>query len=190
MALRREVRRPSTRPAAWDPAQLHRAFPCAHGLATVVVAAVIRARLLRRLPSSSSSFLSWFFGPSLQPRYRPSALLRPLLTSLPLSWKRSPQVRYRICPLAPPGSTGCVWMIFGLCCSGPACRPRPASLPVRLPTVESLLRASFSFASRLRLAFRYGCHHRLRLAPFIQLDSAHAGHTPRPTPSSAFCTLA
>ena len=59
----------------------------------------------------------------------------------------------------------------------PACRPHPASLPVRVPTVEGLLPASFSFTSRLRLAVRYGCHHRLRLAPFIQLDSAHAGHT-------------
>src|SRR5450759_2194446 len=68
-------------------------------------------------------------------------------------------------------------MTFGLCCSQPACRPHPASLPIRIPTVEGLLRASFSFASRLRLAFRYGCRHRLRLAPFIQQDSAHAGHT-------------
>src|ERR1700692_3746249 len=68
-------------------------------------------------------------------------------------------------------------MTFGLRCPEPACRPHQASLPVRVPTVESLLRASFSFTSRLRLAFRYGCRHRLRLAPFIQLDSAHAGHT-------------
>src|SRR4051812_40081127 len=68
-------------------------------------------------------------------------------------------------------------MTFGLRCSQPACRPHPASLPVRVPAVESLLRASFSFASRLRLAFRYGYRHRLRLAPFIQQDSAHAGHT-------------
>ena len=36
----------------------------------------------------------------------------------------------------------------------------------------------------LRLALRYGCRHRPRLAPFIQLDSAHAGHTRRGTPSS------
>src|SRR5882757_5690958 len=43
-------------------------------------------------------------------------------------------------------------MIFGLRCSGTACRPHPASLPVRVPTVESLPSASFSFASRLRLA--------------------------------------
>src|SRR5450631_4325691 len=68
-------------------------------------------------------------------------------------------------------------MTFGFCCSQPACRPRPASLPVRVPTVESLLSASFSFPSRLRLAVRYGYRHRFRLAPFIQLDSAHAGHT-------------
>jgi hypothetical protein len=68
-------------------------------------------------------------------------------------------------------------MNFGLRCSQPACRPHPASLPVRVPAVESLLRASFSFTSRLRLAFRYGYHHRFRLAPFIQRDSAHAGHT-------------
>jgi hypothetical protein len=40
-----------------------------------------------------------------------------------------------------------------------------------------LLPASFSFTSRLRLAVRYGYRHRFRLAPFIQLDSAHAGHT-------------
>src|SRR6267143_6016941 len=45
-------------------------------------------------------------------------------------------------------------MTFGLRCSGPACRPHPASLPVRVPTVESLPSASFSFASRLRLAVR------------------------------------
>src|SRR5271156_4734394 len=68
-------------------------------------------------------------------------------------------------------------MTLGLRCCQPACRPHPASLPVRVPTVESLLRASFSFTSRLRLALRYGCRHRPRLAPFIQLDSAHAGHT-------------
>src|ERR1035438_3522594 len=36
-------------------------------------------------------------------------------------------------------------MTFGLRCSGPACRPHPASLPVRVPTVESLPPASFAF---------------------------------------------
>ena len=79
--------------------------------------------------------------------------------------------------LVPFDSTVCVWMTFGLRCSQPARRPQQASLPVRVPTVESLLHASFDFTSRLRLALRYGCRHRLRLAPFIQQDSAHAGHT-------------
>ena len=32
----------------------------------------------------------------------------------------------------------------------PACRPHPASLPVRVPAVEGLPPASFSFTSRLR----------------------------------------
>jgi len=68
-------------------------------------------------------------------------------------------------------------MTFGLRCSQPARRPRPASLPFCVPTVENLLRASFSLASRLRLAFRYGCRHQLRRDPSISLDSAHAGHT-------------
>src|SRR4051794_33933164 len=68
-------------------------------------------------------------------------------------------------------------MTFGLRCCQPACRPHPASLPFCVPAVEGLLHASFGFTSRLRLAFRYGCRHRLRLAPFIQRDSAHAGHT-------------
>src|SRR6266567_254174 len=36
-------------------------------------------------------------------------------------------------------------MTFGLRCSGPARRPHPASLPVRVPSVESLPSASFSF---------------------------------------------
>ena len=81
--------------------------------------------------------------------------------------RRSPQVRCRICPLAPPGSTACVFMIFGLRCSGPACRPHPASLPVRLPAVESLPSASFSYASRLRLAVQ------LRLLSLVPIGSFH-----------------
>src|SRR5216683_401367 len=36
-------------------------------------------------------------------------------------------------------------MTFGLRCSEPARRPHPASLPVRVPSVESLPSASFSF---------------------------------------------
>ena len=75
-------------------------------------------------------------------------------------------------------------MIFGLRCYPPARRTHLASLPVRVPTVEGLLPASFGFTSRLRLAVHYGCHHRPRLAPFIQLDSAHAGHTDAGLPAS------
>ena len=144
---------------------------------------------LRSLPTTGAAAMMILSGdkawpllfawpsPSLQPHYRPSSLLRLLLSPAPLSWNRPPQVRCRISSLAPPGSTRCVLMTFGLRCLQPACRPHPASLPVRVPAVESLLRASFRFTSRLRLAFRYGCRHRLRSAPFIQLDSAHAGHT-------------
>src|SRR5207302_4029024 len=58
-------------------------------------------------------------------------------------------------------------MTFGLRCSGPACRPNPASLPVRIPTVESLPPASFSFTSRLRLAVR------LRLPSSAPIGSFH-----------------
>src|ERR1700730_14455303 len=66
--------------------------------------------LLAPVFSSFSSFVPWFFGLSPQPHYRPSPLLRPLLTSPPLSCRRSPQVRCRIFPLVPPGSTLCVFM--------------------------------------------------------------------------------
>jgi hypothetical protein len=123
--------------------------------------------LLAPASSSSSSSVLSSCGPSLQPLCRPSSLLRPLLTSPRLSPRRSPQVRCRICPLVPPGSTQCVLMIFGLRCSGPACRPHPASLPIRVPTVEGLLPASFSFTSRLRLAVR------LRLRSSVPIGSFH-----------------
>ena len=43
--------------------------------------------LLAPVPSSFSSSVLWFFGPSLHRRYAASSLLRPLLTSPPLSWK-------------------------------------------------------------------------------------------------------
>ena len=58
-------------------------------------------------------------------------------------------------------------MTFGLRCSGPARRPHPASLPVRVPTVEGLPPASFSFASRLRLAVQ------LRLPSSAPIGSFH-----------------
>ena len=58
-------------------------------------------------------------------------------------------------------------MTFGLRCSRPACRPHPASLPVCVPAVESLPTASFSFASRLRLAVQ------LRLPSSAPIGSFH-----------------
>src|ERR1039457_5547238 len=58
-------------------------------------------------------------------------------------------------------------MTFGLRCSGPVRRPHPASLPVRVPTVEGLPPASFSFALRLRLAVR------LRLPSSAPIGSFH-----------------
>ena len=104
--------------------------------------------LLAPPSSSSSSSVPSFFGPSLQPRYRPSPLLRPLLTSPRLSPKRSPQVRCRICPLVPPGSTPCVWMKFGLCCSQPARRPH-----IGLTASSSTYGRRFAFRCfQLRLA--------------------------------------
>ncbi len=139
----------------------------------------LRFQIPSKLPfsSSSSSVLS-FFGPSLHRRYSASSLLRPLLTSsAALTRKISPGKVQNLSPRAVRLYLMRLRMTFGLRCSQPARRPHPASLPICVPTVESLLRASFSFTSRLRLAFRYGCRHRLRLAPFIQQDSAHAGHT-------------
>ena len=75
------------------------------GLATVVVASGIRVLLLRR-PSVPS--LAPFFGPSALRSTAitaASSLIRLLLTSLPLSPKRSPQVRCSFCPPVPSGST-------------------------------------------------------------------------------------
>ncbi len=66
--------------------------------------------------SSSSSFVPWSFGPLLRRHYPASSLLRPLLTSPPLSRRRSPQGSCRVCPLAPPGFTLCVLVTFGLRC--------------------------------------------------------------------------
>ena len=58
-------------------------------------------------------------------------------------------------------------MTFGLRCSAPACRSHPASLPVRVPSVEGLPPASFGFASRLRLAVQ------LRLPSSAPIGSFH-----------------
>ena len=118
--------------------------------------------------------MSCFFRPSLHGHYPASSLLRHLLTPPPLSRRRSPQVRCRIFPFAPTGSTRCVSDDF-----------RALLFPASLPPAPGLTAGSCSYGRRfatrflqwLHLAFRYGCRHRLRLAPFIQRDSAHAGHT-------------
>ena len=65
-------------------------------------------RSLRSFPSVPSLAPSGSFRPSLHPRYRASSLLRRLLTAPTLSRGSSPQVRCKIFPLAPSGSTWCV----------------------------------------------------------------------------------
>src|SRR5437763_12468209 len=74
-------------------------------------------------------------------------------------------------------------MTFGLRCSGPACRPHPASLPVRVPTVEDLPPPSFTLASRLHLAVRLrlpssapiGSFHPIRFCPCWTHPAAASG---------------
>ena len=69
-------------------------------------------------------------------------------------------------------------MDFGLCGYAHACRPRPASLPIRVPTVGVLPATSFSHGlAAAALSFSYGYFHQFRLVRFIQLVEAHAGHT-------------
>ena len=135
-------------------------------------------RSLCSFPSVPSLALSCFFGPSLHGRYPASWLLWPLLIPLPLSRKRPPQVRCQnLSPRAVrlyPVRLGDFWASLF-----------PASLPPALGLTAGSCSYGRWFAIRcfqLRLAatpcrFRYGCRHRLRLAPFIQRDSAHAGHT-------------
>jgi len=57
------------------------------------------------------------------------------------------------------------WLLGFAVPSQLAARTRPHCRFVYLRS-RVLLRASFSFTSRLRLAFRYGCRHRLRLGSF------------------------
>ena len=98
---------------------------------------------------------------------------RPQLSRHPDRRSFAPSPRVRTCSFAlTPSALRCSW---------PARRPYAASLPVRVPTVEVLPSASFSFTSRLRLAGW------LRLAPSppsssFQLDRSspcreHQGRT-------------
>jgi len=146
----------------------------------------LRCRVSSRLSSSSLSSFVWFLPP-----FAPQALPCFFATtasadfSSALTDEFSPGKVQNLSPRAVRLYRSRPWMTFGLCCSTPTRRPRSASLPVRIPTVEGLLPASFSFTSRLRLAVRYGCRHLLRRAPFISIDSAHAGHTWPGTPGLA-----
>jgi hypothetical protein len=72
------------------------------------VAVAFDFRSLRSFPSVLALALSGSFRPSLHPHYPNSSLLWRLLTAPPLSQGSSPQVRCRISPLAPSGSTGCL----------------------------------------------------------------------------------
>ena len=166
--------------AAWDSPRLHRFCPWRSSRVATAVVAPSDFRTLSTLTSVASlaSSAPSFFGPSLQRRYPPSSLLRPLLTSPPLSRWRSPQVRRCLCLFAPPDSTCCVsddlWASLL-----PASLPPAPGLPVR--SCSCGRRFAIRFFQLLprgyALRFRYGCRHRLRLAPFIQLVAAHAGHT-------------
>jgi hypothetical protein len=93
------------------------------GVATAVVAP-LDLRSLLGFPPVASLALSGSFRPSLHRHYPASSLLRRLLTSPPLSRRSSPQVRCRICPLGPSGSTGCVsddvWALLFPASSPPA----------------------------------------------------------------------
>src|SRR5664279_3406896 len=78
-------------------------------------------------------------------------------------------------------------MTLGLCCSQPACRPHPASLPVRVPTVEGLLRASFGcYTLRFATVAVIGSGWLLSSNEILPMLGT-LGRTPgpRPTPPSA-----
>ena len=99
---------------------------------------------------------------------RASSLLRPLLTSpAPLSAEISPGKGLNFPPV-PPGSTLRVLMGFGLRVCSHARRPRPASLPVRLPAVGSLPPASFSHGLAAAALLVW-----LRLLPSVPISSFH-----------------
>ncbi len=113
----------------------------------------LRSQIPSQLPFSPSPSSVLFlrpFAPRALPRF--SATMASADSSPALTGEASPgKVPESIpsCRLALPDASR---MTFGLRCCQPACRPHQASLPVCVPTVESLLSASFSFTSRLRLA--------------------------------------
>ena len=134
-------------------------------MATAVVAP-LDLRSLRSFPSVSPLALSGFFRPSLHGHCPASSLLWRLLTASPLSRKSSPQVRCRIFPLVPPGSTRCVSDDFW------------ASLfPASLPPAPGLAAGSCSYGRRFATRF-----FQLRLAatPCVSLRLSSS------TPSSSF----
>jgi hypothetical protein len=125
------------------------------------------------VPSPFSSSV-WFFSPSLRRHYRSSSLLRPLLTFPRLSPWRSPRVKCRICPLAPTGMRlDNLWASLFSASSPPA----PGLAASSCSFGREFACRFFQLSPRgSALRFGYGCRHRPRLAPFIQLGSAHAGH--------------
>ena len=98
--------------------------PCAPGL----------REPFSRCARFSSSSAPWSFGPSLQRCYPPSSLLWLLLTSPPLSRRRSSQVRRCFFPFPPSGSTSDVVDGF-----------RASLWPASLPPVRGLSAGSCSY---------------------------------------------
>lgn len=78
-------------------------------------------------------------------------------------------------------------MSFGLRVYSHACRTHPASLPLRVPVVGTLPRASFSHGlTTAALPLTTVDSHRLRTAPFICLVHVHAKHTSAGVPPAGF----
>src|SRR5260370_21978509 len=113
----------------------------------------LRSQIPSQLPFSPSPSSVLFlrpFAPRALPRF--SATMASADSSPALTGEASPGKVQESLPSCRPALPDASRMTFGLRCCQPACRPHQASLPVRVPTVESLLSASFSFTSRLRLA--------------------------------------
>ena len=138
---------------------------CTLGVATAVVAP-LDLRSLRSFPPVASLALSGSFRPSLRGRCPASSLLWRLLTSSPLSRGRSPQVRCRIFPLAPPGSTLCVSDDF-----------RASLFPASSPPAPGLTAGSCSCGRRFATRFFWL---RLTVTPCVSLRLSSS------TPSRSF----